>query len=121
MKVNPKKDNATIKMTKGVFAIREVLGDILKNNRRIFAYGIPKEAPGRFGPILRDFHKERIKKKILMMHIYNSDAKDRVKLLDKMEYTEARVLPQKYNSATTTIINGNDIYMIFWNDEITLV
>ncbi len=119
--VNQKKDTATIKMTKGIFAIREILEEMLQNNRRIFAYGIPKEAPDRFGPILKDFHKERIKRKIPMWHIYNSDADDRAKMLSKMKFTEARILASKYDSVTTTIINGDKIYLILWEKEPTVV
>lgn len=119
--VDQKKDTATIKMTKGMFAVREMLEETLKSNRKILAYGIPRDAPDRFGPILKDFHRERIKKKILMMHIYNSDAEDRAKMLNKMNYTQARILPHKFDSNTTTTINGDKIYIIFWDKEPTVV
>lgn len=120
-RTSQKKEVATIMMTKGIFAVREMLQEMLQSNRRILTYGVPKEAPDRFGPILKDFHKERIKKKIPMWHIYNSDAEDRAKTLSKMKFTEARVLPSKYDSNTTTAINGDKIYLVLWEKEPTVV
>jgi len=119
-RISKKNETATIRMTKGIFAIREILNDMLEKNRRIFVYGIPKETIEKVGPILNDFHKERIKKKIPMKHIYNSDSENRVKQLNKMKYTEARMLPSKYDSTATTIINGDSIYIIFWDKEPTI-
>lgn len=120
-RVSTKKEVGTIKMTKGIFAVREMLQEMLESNRRILTYGVPKEAPDRFGPILKDFHKERIRRKISMWHIYNSDAEDRARMLSKMKFTEARVMPSKFNSNTTTAINGDRIYLILWDKEPTVV
>ncbi|MEK6894311.1 MAG: helix-turn-helix domain-containing protein [Nanoarchaeota archaeon] len=120
-KTNLKKETATIMMTKGIFAIREILEDMLKTGRRIFVYGIPKETPDKVGPILNEFHKERVKKKIPMKHIYNSNSEDRVKWLSKLANTEARMLPAKFDSTATTIINGDKIYIVFWDKEPTVV
>jgi len=53
-----------------------------------------------------------------MFHIYNSDAKERIKYLNSLNHTEARVLPGvKYDSFTTTFVCGDKVIMVFWEEE----
>jgi sugar-specific transcriptional regulator TrmB len=110
-----------ITVTKGNFAMREALFSMLENNLPILVYGIPKDAPEKIGPILKEFHRERLKKKIVMKQIYNSEAGERVKFLNKMKYTEAKMLPKKYDSYATTNICGNRVIIFLWDGEITVI
>lgn len=102
-------------VAQGAFAAREALYDLLKLNSTIYAYGASKEAVETFGEgFLKDFHKERIKKKIMMKHIYNKDAFQRIKYLNKIKYTEARYLPEKYHTvAATAICRSSVVIFIF--------
>ena len=56
-----------------------------------------------------------------MNHIYNSSAGDRVHFLNKMPYTEARILPKKYDSNATTNISGDRVVIILWDKKITVI
>ena len=49
-----------------------------------------------------------------MKHIYNEDAKDRIKYLSKMPYTEVKYLPKEYNSPVSTEICGEEVMFVFW-------
>jgi len=102
-----------ISMGQGSFALREAASDLLKLNSPIVTYGASQETVDSFGEgFLRDFHKERIKNKIEMRHIYNKSAIERVKFLNKIKYTEAKYLPEKYDtSACTTICK--DVVLIY--------
>ncbi|MDO8508216.1 MAG: helix-turn-helix domain-containing protein [Nanoarchaeota archaeon] len=115
------KDQTKIKITKGNFALREAIFSLMESGQPISVYGIPKEAPDIIGPLLKDFHKERMKRKIPMQQIYNSGAVDRVKYLNKLKFTEAKILPQKYDSFATTNISGNKIVILLWENEITVI
>lgn len=110
-----------IKVSKGQFALRESLMNMLKPRKEILIYGIPKEAPENMGAMLKDFHKTRIKLKITMKHIYNSDALERVKYLNSLPFTEARILPSKYNSSATTAICGDEIVIWLWDKEVKVI
>jgi sugar-specific transcriptional regulator TrmB len=110
---NDKKEKETVTLNHGIFALREVLLELLELNLPINVFGAPKEAIDYFGPaFLEDFHRKRIKKKILMRHIYNQDAIERIKELNKMPYTEAKYLSKKYNSPITTLLCGNRIVLV---------
>lgn len=120
-KVTQRKDVATVRMAQGMFAVKEALLSFLKKEQPILVYGIPKDAFERIGPVLKEFHQERIKKKIIMKQIYNSGSEDRVKFLNNMGHTEARMLPAKYDSTATTNICGDEVFIIFWEKEPTVL
>ncbi len=110
-----------IKISKGRFAFQSALFNFLNSKSDIKVYGIPKEAPDRVGPILNEFHKERARKKIKMLQIYNSDGKDRARWLNKQPQTEARILDEKYNSSVTTNITGDNVFIVMWDDDLTVL
>lgn len=109
-----------IKLSKGIFSLREVLFKMIDMGDEILVYGIPREAPLKLGPIIKEFHKKRIEKEINMRHIYNSNAKDRVMDLNKMEFTEAKILSEKFDSDVTTNICGDYVFIFFWNEPMAL-
>ena len=109
------KHEGTFSISQGAFAARETLGSLLDLNSTIYASGASTQAVETFGEgFLKEFHKERMKKKIVMKHIYNKDAFNRIKLLNKMKYTEARYLPDKYHTvAATSVCDGTVVIFVF--------
>ena len=49
-----------------------------------------------------------------MKHIYNQDAMERIHYLNGLSYTEARCLPQEFNSPISTMICKDEIVLISW-------
>ncbi len=111
---HPQSEDSMVKLSKGIFALREAITSLLETNDNILTYGIPVKASEIIGPVMKDFHKERTKKEIIMKHIYNSDSISRVKHLNKMKFTEARVFPSKYDSHVTTTISGDRLLFYIW-------
>ena len=116
-----KEDSSKARITQGHFALREAIHALLEMGKPINVYGIPDRAAEEIGPMLKEFHAERIKKGILMRHIYNSNAVKRIEYLNKMKHTEARVLSKKYDSDATTIISGNKVIIVLWEDNINII
>jgi len=98
----------------GEKAMHDLFDNLLNYNETVCTYGLPKEAPVIFGDWIEKHHKLRISKKIKMLHIYNDDAQERIKFLNKMELTEARCLPKEYNSPISTDICGEEVLFVFW-------
>ena len=117
----PLKKHTSIGSFQGIFAAREAILSFLESNEPIYVYGIPRTASEILGPMIYKFHRERIKKKIQMKHIYNPDARQRIKYLNKRRFTEARAFPFKYNSHVSTNICGDKVVFILWNDDINVV
>jgi sugar-specific transcriptional regulator TrmB len=105
-----------IAISKGIFAVREVLKDLLKIGKTINVYGASQESLDVFGlGFLKEFHNERIKKGILMRHIYSQDAKKRVNELNKMKVTEAKYFSKKYFSIASTNVCGDTVTLIIFS------
>lgn len=98
----------------GLKALRLAFFNMLEHNKPIFAFGVPKIAPQVVASFIDNFHRERIKKKIMFKHIYNEDAKERMKYLNSLPYTEAAYLPEQFNSPVSTITAGPEILLIRW-------
>ena len=123
-------ESSNVRISRGRFALRESLMSLLECGNPISVYGIPLKAPEIIGPVLENFHARRTEKKILMRHIYNKgeinsdgNGKDRVKILNQMDYTEAKHLPMKYNSPVSTNICGSKVILFIWheNDDVTVI
>jgi hypothetical protein len=111
-----------VSLTRGQFAAREVLNDLLKKNATINVYGASREAVEAFGEgFLEDFHKRRAKKKILMRHIYNIDAIKRIDFLNKLEYTEAKFLSKKYDTHVSTQICDDVVILIIFVNPVSII
>jgi len=104
-----------VSLSQGVFALRQAVLDLLELNSPISVLGASGENVKNMGEgFLKDFHKERIKRKILMRHIYGTDSIARIKFLNTIKYTDARFLPEKYNTiACTTICKDRVLFFIF--------
>jgi len=105
-------EKSLVSISEGTFAAREALADLLNLNSSILVYGASKQAVEAFGqPFLKEFHKARIKKRILMRHIYDKKAIDRVRLLNKMKFTEAVYLSERYNTVASTAICSDTVLL----------
>ncbi len=99
----------------GVRAFRTILTSWLDKKEAIYTYGIPRGVIYIMGvPFINQFHKKRIKKRIVMKHIYNENARERIKYLNKLPYTEARYLPSDFNTDACTILCGDEIMIVHW-------
>jgi HTH-type transcriptional regulator, sugar sensing transcriptional regulator len=105
----------------GINAFVRLLYDFLEYKEPILAYGIPKTAPDMMKTKIPHFHKERIKLKIPMKHIYNHNAKSRIKYLNTLPYCEARVLPGSFDSQVSTNICGDKVVLALWNSPVTCI
>lgn len=109
-------EDEEISIAKGIFGVREALKDLLKYEKTINVYGASQDSLGIFGMgFLKEFHDERIRKGILMRHIYDQDSKDRVNELNKMKLTEAKYFPKKYYSIASTNICGDTVVIIIFS------
>ena len=116
----PKKQRK-VTMSEGIRAFRNLLDDLLEKNKDIYAYGIPKEVPNIIGGFIGDFHKRRIAKGITMKHVYNQDAEERINYLNSLDFTEAKALPESFNTTITTLICGDTVLLNFWEDPLCTI
>jgi sugar-specific transcriptional regulator TrmB len=109
-----RKEESAAEVHQGLKAFRTCFFNLLKYNKTLYAFGVPQIVPQIVSPFIDNFHRERIKKKILFRHIYNEDARERMKYLNSLPYTEAAYLPEKFNSPVSTITGGPEILLVRW-------
>ncbi len=102
----------------GIVAVRNVFYHFLDMKKPRYVYGVPKIASEMLGDFfLKRHHDTRKKLKLEMKHIYNSDAKTRIDLLNKLPYTESRYLPKEYDSPVATSICGDEVVLILYTKK----
>ena len=106
---------------RGMKAVRMTLYEFLRKRDSILVYGIPKIALTLMEDFIYLYHKKRIKRKIIMKHIYDEDATKRIKELNNMRYTYAKYLPKMKNSPVSTNVCGDEIVFILWSDNPYLI
>lgn len=105
----------------GVNSFVNLLYDFLEYNEEIISYGIPKIAPEMMKTKIPHFHKERLKRKISMKHLYNHNAIKRIEFLNKIPLTEARYLPASFDSNVSTNVCGEEVVIVLWAKPIISV
>lgn len=100
-------------ISKGIFGVREALMDLLENTKIINVFGSSQEAVDVLGlGFLKEFHDKRIKKDILMRHIFSQEAGARAVELSKIKLTETKCFPKKYYSIVSTNICEDRVLLI---------
>ena len=112
---NMAEDKSEANIVEGLDAAKRIMEGFLVHNETILVMGVSSNVAELIGPFLTRFHKKREELKIEMKHIYNTDAHARVKVLNKLPYTEVRILPGEYNSPVATNIVGNEVTLIYWS------
>jgi sugar-specific transcriptional regulator TrmB len=105
-------DKSEASIQEGLEATRRALDSLLVYKSEILVMGAPSHVDQLLGPFLANFHKRRVEMKIVMKHLSNTDAQDRIKYLKTLKYTPVRVLPSAYNSPVATIIVGEEVKFI---------
>jgi len=121
MQQQPRGEKTAFKIYKGVGAFVNILFHFLSFKEPIFVYGAPKKAYELIKSRIGNFHKERIKRKIKMYHIYNFEAIERIKQLKKMPLTPVRILPALFDSQVSTNICGDEVVFVVWNPPVKVI
>ena len=121
LKESSKEKKTKANVYEGLKSFRLLLYKYIKYNEPILVFGIPKDVPDKLNNFIIHFHNERVKKKIIMKHIYNYDAIERVKILNKMEHTQARRLPKEYDSPVSTLVCYKKVLLIMWHIDPVLM
>ncbi|MBR9683372.1 hypothetical protein GOV03_02425 [Candidatus Woesearchaeota archaeon] len=99
----------------GIVAVRNILNHFLEIKKPRYVYGVPNIAAEMIGDFfLKKYHQKRVMARVKMYHIYNSDAKNRTEMLNKLSYTESKHLLPEYDSPVATSICGDEVVLILY-------
>ncbi|MEM4230308.1 MAG: helix-turn-helix domain-containing protein [Candidatus Pacearchaeota archaeon] len=114
----------SISIARGIFALKDAYLRLLKLNKPIDSYSIPTKAVEIMGEgciKFKEFHKERIKNKISMRHIYSKNNPKILKKLNKIKYLEARHLARRYDHLVCTTVCGDSVVIAIFSNPISVI
>lgn len=101
--------------------IKSLLDDMLNQKQEILTIGASETRAEAFQYHLEfnlpKFHKFREKMKIPYKILFSEEMKERARELNKLKYTEARILPKEFTSNSSTNIYGNNVSIIMWGSQ----
>lgn len=99
-------ETTSMRIIEGVNGWRHLLDEFIEVGKERVVYGIPKEVK-MLEEFFKEYHKKRAQKKIALRHLFNYDAKDRIKITNKIPYTQSRYLPKELDQPVSTSICGS--------------
>ena len=110
-----------VEIYEGKEGMKTVMNDILRSELKEFlAYGSSRSSYELIPAFMNDWHKKRIKQKVIMKIIYNNtkQAKSMIKnFKSTLEYTKYKFMPIELESPTATIIYGDKVILQSWTKE----
>ncbi len=105
----------------GLSSFFNLLYKLLEKKQPIYVFDIPSFVPEIVQVHINQFHKERIKQKVQMYHLYDYDAKKRIDYLNKLKYTHAKQNRSARHSLVSTLICGDTILLINWKKDMKVI
>ncbi|MBT3464213.1 hypothetical protein HOD20_08470 [archaeon] len=101
---------------RGIEAIKLLLNNILdikSTNHVIGAQKLKKE----YAIIVERYHNRRIESKIKEKLIFDTDAKERGKIVSKLAYVDVRFFPNVYSNQLSINIYGDRVALLLYSDK----
>ena len=110
-----------VEVYEGKEGMKTVMNDILRSEAKEFlSYGSSRSSFEIIPAFMEEWHKERIKRKIVMRILYNNTREAREKVNTRktsLKFTKFKFMPIKLESPTATVIYGNKVVLQSWTKE----
>lgn len=110
-----------VEIYEGKEGMKTVMDNILKSNIKEFlAYGSSRSSYEIIPAFIEDWHKQRIKRKIIMKILYNNTKESREKVSKfkkSLKLTNYRFMPISLESPTATLIYSDKVILQSWTKE----
>ena len=121
LKRNSSKEKQETTVFSGNKGIKSLLDDMLNRKNEILTIGASDVKAEAFQYHLKFnlplFHRTRTKKKFALRILLSEDMKERVKELNKLKNTNAKILPREFTSNSSTNIYGDKVSIIMWGSQ----
>ena len=101
--------------------MKTVMNNILRSKVKEFlAYGSSRSSFEVIPAFMEEWHKKRIKQKVVMKILYNNTQQARNKVetrTESLKLTEYKFMPIELESPTATLIYGNKVVLQSWTKE----
>jgi len=105
-----------MRIIEGMRGWKNLLNEFLTLGKERVVFGVPKNAL-EMEAFFKEYHKERAKRKLSLRHIFNYDAKERIKITNKLQYTESKYLPKEFDQPVSTSVCGALVAITVYNGQ----
>src|SRR3989344_3686460 len=116
-----KKEEQEATIYKGNKGIKSLLDDMIHEGKEILTIGASDIKAEAFQYHLKfnlpKIHKIRVEKRIPIKLLFSEELKERAKEMNKLRYTEARILPKEFTSNSSINIYGDKTSIILWGSQ----
>ncbi|HLC86401.1 MAG TPA: helix-turn-helix domain-containing protein [Candidatus Nanoarchaeia archaeon] len=110
-----------VEIFEGKEGMKTVMNNILRSKVKEFlAYGSSRSSFEVIPAFMEEWHKKRIKQKVVMKILYNNTQQARNKVetrTESLKLTEYKFMPIELESPTATLIYGNKVVLQSWTKE----
>jgi sugar-specific transcriptional regulator TrmB len=110
---NIPEESRRVTLSEGINSIKNILDHTLDFNLPIQIYGMTNTLPINFDIFLEQFHRKRIKRKIPLRIIYSPYSEKEAIKINRMDYSEAKILATP-EPISTTLLCGDKEIIIIW-------
>lgn len=117
---NTQEKQVSVNVFEGKEGMKTAFNQILRANPKLMiSYGSSGSSYKILPIFMEQWHKLRIKQKILLKVVYNDvpNAYERIKKGPKLELSEVRIFPITNFSLMGTILYNETVLLTFWNSE----
>jgi sugar-specific transcriptional regulator TrmB len=114
-------ETTSMRIIEGVHGWKHLLDEFIDIGKERVVYGIPKQVE-MLNEFFSEYHKKRAKHKILLRHLFNYNARERIKKTNKLPYTQSRYLPKELDQPVSTSICGSLVALtVYQRQNITTI
>lgn len=111
----------SMRIIEGANGWRHLLNEFIEIGEERVVYGIPKQVE-LLDNFLAEYHKKRARSKIWLRHLFNNEAKERIKKTNALPYTRSKYLPKELDQPVSTSICGSIVALtVYQGKKITTV
>ena len=111
------KQEMSVYIYEGYTNMKKLMTRFVDKGGEYLTYGVPIKLPAKLKSWLEWHHKHRIARKVPIKLIFDACAKDRAKIVNKMELAEAKYCTETFDTPVTTEISGDEVLIILWSDD----
>jgi sugar-specific transcriptional regulator TrmB len=110
-----------VEIYEGIEGMKTMMNNILRSEiKEFYGYGSSRSSYEVIPAFMDEWHKERVKKKIIMKVLYNNtyQTREKLKSLPKtMKYLSFKLMPIELESPTATVIYSDKVVFQNWTKE----
>ncbi|MEN9625963.1 MAG: hypothetical protein RL557_291 [archaeon] len=104
-----------MRVIEGINGWKNLLDEFIESENERVVFGVPQQAIEIMEGFFNEYHKKRAQKKLWLRHLFNYDARERIKITNKLPYTESKYLPKNLDQPVSTSVCGSLVAITVYN------